>query len=147
MGETTSGSSRAIEEGQHNDKKTQGESGAHVERLELRSGEHTRWHVDHAVVVELNEHEESGLNGRCERPYDEFLQRRRSLERTIDANQTATAPMKRRVIRSDSLLLDGAAFTRHVDIDKIGHECHANELQSTLVKVFDSGDQLPWPTF
>jgi Flp pilus assembly CpaE family ATPase len=55
-GETTTGSTRTVEESaKTTTKKRKEENETHVEQGELCRCEHTRWHGDEAVVVELNE--------------------------------------------------------------------------------------------
>jgi hypothetical protein len=81
----------------------------------------------------------------------------RSLERTIDANQSATSQVKHRMIHIDTILFDTIALTRRLDDKALGHEQSVKvSLESfvgcwlssstfvTLMKVLDCCDQLPF---
>jgi hypothetical protein len=122
---TTSGSQRATEESATTAKKHKEENANHPESVELCQREHKRWHVDEAVVVQLNETRIREIRIRHKKcvdwsVYEEITQCCRSLE-TIDANQSAISQIKDCLVHRDSLLFDDAAFIRRRD-EKVGHD-------------------------
>jgi hypothetical protein len=110
----------------NDNEETKEENETHFENREPCQREHTRRHVDEAVVVELNEKKRECVrfdtgNALDLSAYVEFLQRRRSFE-TNDANQSVTAQIKQCLIHRDTLLVDEAEIIRCLDDKVLGHE-------------------------